>query len=313
MNSADWLIAGPRGRRLCSALNGEGLERAGAEQLFAALADAVTWATYWQEPDDVDQALAAARADPALHELAARVAAQVPAWWNSNVDLTAQVCIEWDDPALAAPAFAGVPQRVAAWRAGEAADERRAAERPPDVRAPWSGHWWSAPCLQNLPSSARTVGAEPVGLTLVEDELGWTAALCRPVVPSRDVRIYEIRSADDWIRLVERHPFDVSLSRRHDWWRATGLDSRWLIPDYTAVGRDYDGVHLTVRAYLEAAGRALPVGKAHTVLAGWHPDQTYWLTDCLAVSGPAQRWVRDENADPCRWHPGDDVSPAAGR
>jgi hypothetical protein len=130
---------------------------------------------------------------------------------------------------------------------------------------------------------------------LVEDSLGWPEARCWPVRVAPGARIYEISGPAEWGVLVRRYPLEVSKSRRHDWWRATGWAGRWLIPDFTAVASDYDAVHVTVRAYLTTAGKALPVGagetvggprvdEARTVLAGWDPDQTYWLADVLASS-----------------------------
>ncbi|GAB3916061.1 hypothetical protein GCM10011575_23540 [Microlunatus endophyticus] len=32
------------------------------------------------------------------------------------------------------------------------------------------------------------------------------------------------------------------------------------------------------------------------MLAGWDPDQTWWLTDILRVAGPAQRWHSPDDA-----------------
>ena len=55
---------------------------------------------------------------------------------------------------------------------------------------------------------------------------------------------------------------------------------------------EVDAVHLTVDAYLSAAGRALPVelpaggAPACTVLAGWDPDVTWWISDVLTGLGP---------------------------
>jgi len=34
----------------------------------------------------------------------------------------------------------------------------------------------------------------------------------------------------------------------------------------------------------------LPVLHASTVLAGWDPDQTFWLTDILTESGAPTEW-----------------------
>ena len=109
-----------------------------------------------------------------------------------------------------------------------------------------------------------------------------------------------------WAGLVDRYPLDVGRSRRHDWWRATGLTGRWLIPDYAAVATDWDAIHVSVAGYLATAGVATPVGAAagsaagagaRTMLAGWDPDATWWLNDVLSLTGPSRglagkrRWV----------------------
>jgi hypothetical protein len=58
-------------------------------------------------------------------------------------------------------------------------------------------------------------------------------------------------------------------------------------------------VHLSVAGYLTTAPRALPLAAdgAATVLAGWNPDQTWWLTDIVTTttSNP-ERWHYDRNA-----------------
>jgi hypothetical protein len=122
------------------------------------------------------------------------------------------------------------------------------------------------------------------------------------VTPRRVPRTYEINGPDDWAALVASYPLDVSRSRRHDWWRATGWAGRWLIPDYGAVASDYDAIHLTVGGYLTTAGNALPVGEARCLLAGWDPDETYWLADILAAAGPPARWTW-EGCPHFRWRP----------
>jgi hypothetical protein len=139
---------------------------------------------------------------------------------------------------------------------------------------------------------------EPVEAAM--DGLGWRHARCWPVEPRPGVRIYEISSPDQWTELVGRYPIDVSKSRRHDWWRATGWAGRWLIPDFAAVAADYDAVHLSVAGYLTTAGRALSVDDARTVLAGWDPDQAFWLTEVLTSSGPATDWVELDD-EPLGW------------
>lgn len=66
-----------------------------------------------------------------------------------------------------------------------------------------------------------------------------------------------------------------------------------MIPDWAAAASDFGAVHLTVLGYLATAGRALPMRGSHTVLAGWNPDETYWLTDVLTQDGVPEDWCRD--------------------
>jgi hypothetical protein len=139
-----------------------------------------------------------------------------------------------------------------------------------------------------------------VGLALVEDGFGQRNARCWPVSPRPGARIYEISSPEDWTELVGRYPIDVSNSRRHDWWRTTGWAGRWLIPDFAAIAADYDAVHLSIAGYLTTAGRALSVDDGRTVLAGWDPDQTFWLTEVLAASGPGTNWLELDDG-PLGW------------
>jgi hypothetical protein len=68
----------------------------------------------------------------------------------------------------------------------------------------------------------------------------------------------------------------VTASRRHDWFRTTGRDGAWVIPDWALVAREWDAIHLPVSAYLESAGRAIEVAK-ETASVTWDPDTSIWL------------------------------------
>jgi hypothetical protein len=300
-----WLTEGPRGRRFLWEL----VARAGhhppseapsadtvraavagplpaeawsEEDVTGAVADSVSWARYWQEPDETDFAL------NELGELLAPAANQVPVpdWWEAPYARDEQVLVVWEG---SAPGLSEAAPKLRAWHDDSVADERRAMlERPADLTANWSGRWWSTPTTSGLPVTSRTVP----GVTWLEDDLGWTSAELVPIMPRSDARVLEIHTPEDWVRLVTTYPLEVSASRRQDWWRATGAREPLYLPDFQATARDWDGVHVSTRGYLTTATRALPASDGCTVLAGWNPDQTWWLSDCLQPAGPAVQHAR---------------------
>jgi hypothetical protein len=275
--------------------------------LLSYIAEAVTWALYWQPQEDWQRPLATDAVGAVLEPVARAItAAPAARWWPSPLDRGTQQYTQFlsDDGEfdLNPPALTGAADLLARWRSATLEDERQAARRPADPAANYSGWWWSAPNLSQLVTTSRSVpGLGALRLSLVEDSLGWGAARCWPLVPPPGARIYEIGGPDDWVGLVARYPLDVTKSRWHDWYKVTGRAGTWLMPDYAAVASDYDGVHLSVGGYLTAAGRAFPVsGSAATMLAGWDPDLTYWLGDVLEPAGPPVRWEEREEA-PLGW------------
>jgi hypothetical protein len=284
--------------------------------LLPALTASVDRAMYWQEPDEVDQLLAQPALGAELVPVAEAVV-QAPAsqWWAEPMAATDQHAIAWapdDPPVLQAPNLTGAGPALQRWREQTAADEQQVRrERPADPRAPWSGAWWSTPALverivttRTLPGAAVAAAPAPVGLTVVEDEMGWTAARSWPVHVPGDARVLELTGPGDWAALVQRYPLEVTASRRHDWWRVTGWNGAWVIPDWAAVAVDVDAVHLTVDGYLSTAGRALPVDvpalgrPARTLLGGWDPDATWWFTDAPTGLGEATDWRRQAQDAP---------------
>ena len=291
----------------------------GSSDVLEALLMSVDRAMYWQPPDDEDQLLA----DPALAALLAPVAEAVAAapdtrWWAEPLDRSDQHAVAWpygDPPGYPALRTEGVHAALRAWRADTADRELEAAvDRSADPTANVSGEWWSTPAMVGLVVSSRRIpgiaeleGREvpaPAGLVTVEDELGWTTARSWPLTVPSDARVLEVTGPDDWAGLVGRHPLPVTASRRHDWYRTTGQDAEWLLPDWSSVAADFDAVHLTVDAYLATAGRALPVPGtgARTVLAGGAPDATWWLADDLPALGDPADWRRQQGEMP-RWTP----------
>jgi hypothetical protein len=280
-----------------------------AAALHAALTATVDFASYWSRPDDEDRG----SADPAAREALGPVAEAVVAaasrsdlrWWAGPADRTGQRCTQFlDQDPFPEPVLTGTAALRTAWLADTEKEERAARRRPQDPAAPYGGRWWSAPELSGLPLTTRRLpelGA--VGLALVEDGFGWRLARCWPVVVADGARIYEVDSLARWAELADRYPLEVSRSRRHDWWNATGRAGRWLIPDYAAAAADWDAIHLSVAGYLTAAGVPAIVGAdTSTLLAGWHPDATWWLSDVLSFSGssPPELWREDDEA-PFGW------------
>lgn len=119
--------------------------------------------------------------------------------------------------------------------------------------------------------------------------------------------MFEIDSPSAWAGLWRDYPLDVTATRR-GWAGATGRDGGWVIPDWEAMAEDWDGVHLTIAAYLECATTAIEVGDGvASVIAGWNPDETFWLRERPAAIGPPQRWRRTDATGWREIDPGDDA------
>jgi len=296
--------------------------RDGSAAVMDALTGAVDFAAYWQPPHEEDELL---DSPGVVHELkpVAQALLDHPAtdWWSRPLALDAQRLPQFFEGPTPpqAPALTPPHERLGAWREDqlrlneqfravlEGRDQlagrcpgysplRVSGDDPAEQFARMSGTWWSTPNRGDVPVTARDLPPiGPVALWLTEDKLNWKQAHCWPVAAVQPPRSYEIDAPQAWADLVARHPLDVTDSRRPDWGRATGSDGPWLIPDWQAVAREYDAVHLSVLGYLTTSGLPVPVGDGHwTLLAGWDPDATFWLTDTLAVTDPAELWAHDD-------------------
>lgn len=288
---------------------------ASEELLLECVGDAVDCARYWQEPDDVDRVLADPRLADALAPVAARIAASPSAaWWSTGLDPLNQVFVDKrEDGVSTRPVLRGAHLVLEVWRDQVTGPGTR-------HRGRWvGGPWWSTPSWSVLakdlerygdhpPRVAATTRSRPglgaVALLLEEDSDGIPSAVCWPVHPNRPIRVHEIDDSDDWTELVRRYGIDVTGKRIAHWSVATGLDRRWLLPDWSAVAEDVDAVHLTVNGYLRISGRALPVdAESATFLAGWDPDASYWLSDALEVVDAPQSWSAERRGAARRWRP----------
>lgn len=274
-----------------AAEQGHGVE---PDAVAEALRCSVDVARYWQAPDGEDIVAADPRVRRALTPIAERVLCLPSSSWWERPRTTQQWSVEWEAIGDGAP-FDPAPGAAAAWsertRLGE---ERSRGDRPADPTANFSGEWWSHPW--GAPhSTGELPDGTPAGVSLVEDSLGWELALAVPVAGGGRTR--ELRDAEDWAHLCRAYPLEVTASRRHDWYRTTGRDGRWLLPDWARVASDWDAVHLTAWCYLTAATREIVVDDEYSsVIAGWGPDETYWLTGLVReVEGPRVQWRRPRN------------------
>ena len=324
MTSGDDLLAGPYGRELCAAIaqeaapgdvwvrptDAEYLDALGAvrpEQVAALehgrflseLATVVDAAVYWQDPDDNRELLARPEFVEALRPIADAVAAHpATAWWDAPLDRSAQAHVrywsgEWEpslDPVDVRPA-------LRRWREQRVEAERRDAGNPQ-----WrstGGQWWSDPAFSGVAWTTPSLpDLGPVRLYCTEDSMGWDRARVHPVVVDERARIFEVDGPGAWARLVEAYPLEVTYGKRGDWWKTTGRDGRWWLPDWSAVAEDYDAVHVTVTGYLAAAGWAIPTADGATVLAGWGPAHTCWLRpDRLVRTDVVEQWHRVRSSE----------------
>lgn len=188
-----------------------------------------------------------------------------------------------------------------------------------------SGAWWSTPPDGLWTSTSTWPDGTPIGVKLVEDDFGLERARACRLSLRPDARIAEIRTPEDWAELCRRYPLDVTAQRRHVWFETTGRKGRWVIPDWSRVAEEFDGVHVGLAGYLRTAGAVIDVGscfpgeghghlgeeseaiptagdtddRTASVLAGWHPDTTFWLNDVIDTVTEVVEWHLDDDAD--RW------------
>ena len=266
--------------------------------VIPALADVAEDVSYWGDyssPDALDDPDVEARLRPVAGLLAGSAGCR---WWWSGLDRAAQRYVQWTARDDAAPELDGAAEMLRDADARADADERSMSkDRHLAAGSGVNGPWWTCP---SVISTTRRLGR--LGALLLagrEDGFGDTDAVLWPVAVTSAARVLEIDGPQAWQRLVAAYPRPATATYRHTWaW--TGWDGDWVVPRWSAIARDWDGVHLSVAGYLATAGRALPVGTARTLLGGWNPDETYWLTNVLSPRGPSSVW-HNPDSTPLGW------------
>ncbi|WP_347041014.1 hypothetical protein [Brachybacterium nesterenkovii] len=302
-------FADPTGAGFAALLTATALREPAPADLRLALAAAVANARYWQEPDGEDALAADPTMRPALARVAEHALSHLPSWWSGPVGPDVEhMVVEFEDEEH--------PPAPPADRAGIA----RALSEDLREEAACESSWWSTPpAAVPVTSTVRPCPdgtTEIPGVLFVEDGSGWTRGHCLPAAISTDVRVLTIDGPEDWGRMVRRYPLAKgaphglrrrvrdrlrsALDRRwmsgDTWAETTGRTGAWAMPDWAAIAREVDAVHLTVRGYLMTAGRPLPVdGSTATLLAGFSPDQTIRFSPVDVDRDRAQTWALDDD------------------
>jgi hypothetical protein len=299
----DALLPNPSIAEVVESLENVPLTSVTDESILAALEVSVTGARYWQEPDGADMLLRSAELVSPLVRIAEHVLASPFAHWLSESMADQQWEVDFTHPgATVPPPRPSAKKALSAWHTQQLKDEQRAArELPVDPEYSASGEWWSMPAWGPTTTTRALSTLGPVGLSLVEDGLEWHQADVRRIQCDPSARVFEIVGSSSWAELCRAYPLDVTSSRRHDWYRTTGRNGRWMIPDWAAVSHDFDAVHLTAAAYLSAAGTAIAVtSQSSSVIAGFNPDETYWLVDVTSEADSREGWTRDDETQQWR-------------
>lgn len=297
------LLAGPRGRRLC-------LEwaRTWSQNDDERLSSAIFYAAHNLDPGrGVSRVLFGVGTDGSDRD--ADHGSKPPAPGDVARLLADAPLTEPDGPTLMT-ALAAAVGNARYWEPPDGEDVLAAA---PEMRAALArvahllagsphASWWTTPVGDPAGDPAGGPAGDPAGDTEQwAVEFAGTTIDGEPVraaaeILPRDARVYEIDGPDAWAYLCRRYPVRVTAARRQVWYQTTGRIGLWVMPDWAGVAQDVDTVHLTVAGYLATAGRAIPVADDFaTVLAGWDPDQTYWLTDVDHAPATAQVWHRGES------------------
>ncbi len=259
--------------------------------VLEALSHVIRNVGFWGNERDYDRLLAAAADDlrPVADALVASPATQW--WWDDVVRGDQRFAARAIDDGTGPPRGDQVSEQVKTSTERLFAEETSARARhrsPSDVPQNASGDWWSIP-IPGLWTS-RAVSPVPALHLVCAEETGDERVVVWSLGIAVDARVMELRAPGDWARLVEIAPVEVTMSRLGDWRSWTGCGGPFYLPDWRVVAEHVDGVHLSVGGYLATRSVAVPVADGYSVLAGWDPDATLWLTDVIETVERVGEW-----------------------
>jgi len=86
--------------------------------------------------------------------------------------------------------------------------------------------------------------------------------------PRDEARVYEIRDAAQWVKLITAHP---------------RVEAGFVHPDWTTIADRWDAVHVTLRAIAAAQGFSFATALGPTTAPYWDVESTFWLNWCFTT------------------------------
>ncbi len=261
---ADQLIASPAGCVLLLIAEEHNLtpeDLAIAHIGLSVISLAVGEITPWREEHDWNVATAL-KHGPRLRNLAVRIVSHPGiTWWWEPIDREDQLWLPHDDTYVWPEEFWGL--------------------RP--TAPPTSGEVYAhAPRLHVTTSERRDDLSSELAhvLTHAGDwALGFPIRARRATIRP-DVRVLEINTAQDWHNLVRDYPADGSQGIHYEpemrdvpWGQSDSL----MVPDWSQVAHDWDGVHVTPWALLTATQVRVTSDIGWTEPWAWEGAHTLWL------------------------------------
>lgn len=202
----------------------------------------------------------------------ALAASPATSWWWQALDRSAQHMPMWNPAASPGP-DAIPPLRIPAT---PASPWERYAQQAETAR-------WTSTVIGGRSSLATAIAREVGDLGF----LRWDRLV--PVTAPQDARLAEIHGPDDWHRLCVEHPAESGPN--------TPPHAVGLVPDWSLIAAQHDGVHLSFGGLLTTLWRTITSDAGATTLWAWDSESTQWLRDVL-IEGPPIPFSEDDHIGP---------------